>query len=371
MSSARRPGRQGRTAAAGKAGPAAGRAGDGGRLHENPQQCGRERARSCRGKKRAGGCRNARGRMRKIQAGRRSVFGGAAMRTRSWPSRERRLGDPATRRPGDPATRRPGDPATRRPGDPATRRPGDPATRRPGDPATRHYTKGSPLSPCQPLRETFLRAPGDGRKRCAQRADRVSSFVEDGHRDLSEPVARLAGAHSAQICRASPVPFGVPYAEPGGKAIARARLRDTTRGSPVTGDNDASRATVRSDARHTVRTSRQRRSLRAWTGACSRDRRPPHLPKHCDPGIRSNATAASPWKTPLRTSPTSWLNAAFSSTGWRPLRGYTPAASMMPVLSCLRLATMGYALSPYGPMYAPKTPLEKRVYHSVLRRIAS
>ena len=128
---------------------------------------------------------------------------------------------------------RSGDPAIRRSGDPAIRRSGDPAIRRSGDPAIRHYTKGSSLSPCQPLRETIFRAPGNGRKRCAQRADRMSSFVEDGHRDLSEPVARLAGAHS---CRASPVPSSVPYAEPGGKAIARSRLHNTTRGdarSPV------------------------------------------------------------------------------------------------------------------------------------------
>ena len=71
-------------------------------------------------------------------------------------------------------------------------RSGDPAIRRSGDPAIRHYTKGSSLNPCQPLRETIFRAPGDGRNRRTQRADRMSSFVEDGHRDLSEPVARLA-----------------------------------------------------------------------------------------------------------------------------------------------------------------------------------
>ena len=130
----------------------------------------------------------------------------------------RRSGDPAIRRSGDPAIRRSGDPAIRRSGDPAIRRSGDPAIRRSGDPAIRHYTKGRPLNPCQPLRETFLRTPGNGRKRCAQRADRMSSFVEDGHRGLSEPVARLAGAHSAQIRRASPVPFSVPYAEHGTKA---------------------------------------------------------------------------------------------------------------------------------------------------------
>ena len=111
------------------------------------------------------------------------------------------------------AGRRSGDPAIRRSGDPAIRRSGDPAIRRSGD-----YSEGSPLSACQALRETIFRAPGGGRKRCAQRADRMSSFVEDGHCDLSEPVARLAGAHSAQICRASPVPFSVPYAEHAAKA---------------------------------------------------------------------------------------------------------------------------------------------------------
>ena len=144
----------------------------------------------------------------------------------------RRSGDPAIRRSGDPAIRRSGDPAIRRSGDPAIRRSGDPAIRRSGDPAIRRsgdYSEGSTLSPCQPLRETFLRTPGGGRKRCAQRADLTLSFVEDGHRGLSEPAARLAGAHRAQICRASPVPFGVPYAEPGGKAIARAILPDSRR----------------------------------------------------------------------------------------------------------------------------------------------
>ena len=49
----------------------------------------------------------------------------------------------------------------------------------------------------------------------------------------------------------------------------------------------------------------------------------------------------------------------------------TPAASGMPVLSRLRLATIGYALSPCGPMYAPKTPLEKREPRFVPGRIAS
>ena len=71
----------------------------------------------------------------------------------------------------------------------AIRRSGDPAIRRSGD-----YSEGNPLRPCQPLRETIFRAPGGGRKRCTQRADRMPSFVEDGHRDLSEPVARLARA---------------------------------------------------------------------------------------------------------------------------------------------------------------------------------
>ena len=130
----------------------------------------------------------------------------------------RRSGDPAIRRSGDPAIRRSGDPAIRRSGDPAIRRSGDPAIRRSGDPAIRHYTKGNPLSSCQPIHETIFRTPGDGCKRCAQRADPISSFLEYGHRDLSEPVARPAGAHSAQICRASPVPFTVPYAEHGTKA---------------------------------------------------------------------------------------------------------------------------------------------------------
>ncbi len=59
-------------------------------------------------------------------------------------------------------------------------------------------------------------------------ADRISSFVEDGHRDLSEPVARLGSAHSAQICRASPVPFGVPYAEHAAKA-SQPRARKSAR----------------------------------------------------------------------------------------------------------------------------------------------
>ena len=35
---------------------------------------------------------------------------------------------------------------------------------------------------------------------------------------------------------------------------------------------------------------------------------------------------------------------------------HTPAASVMPVASWLRLATIGCALSPCVPMYAPKTP---------------
>ncbi len=106
----------------------------------------------------------------------------------------RRSGDPAIRRSGDPAIRRSGDPAIRRSGDPAIRRSGDPAIRRSGDPAIRRsgdYTKGNPLSTCQPLSETIFCRPGSGRKRCTQRADRMLSFVEDGHLDLSEPVARL------------------------------------------------------------------------------------------------------------------------------------------------------------------------------------
>ena len=77
----------------------------------------------------------------------------------------------------------------------------------------------------------ILRTPGN---RCTQRVDRMSSFIEDGHRDLSEPVTGVAGAHSAQICSASPLLVGLSYADPVGIAIARSRLRDTTRGSPVT-----------------------------------------------------------------------------------------------------------------------------------------
>ena len=246
MSSVRRPGRQGRAEPAGKATPAAGRAADCGRRHGNPLRRGRQKDRSCRRKKRAGGCRNACRRMQKIQAGRRSALGGATMKTqearsgdpairrsgdpairrsgdpairRSGDPAIRRSGDPAIRRSGDPAIRRSGDPAIRRSGDPAIRRSGDPAIRRSGDPAIRrYYTKGNPLSSCQPMHETIFRTPGDGCKRCAQRADPISSFLEYGHRDLSEPVARPAGAHSAQICRASPVPFTVPYAEHGTKA---------------------------------------------------------------------------------------------------------------------------------------------------------
>ena len=40
------------------------------------------------------------------------------------------------------------------------------------------------------------------------------------------------------------------------------------------------------------------------------------------------------------------------------------------VLPWLRLATAGYALSPYVAMYAPENPLEKRESHLVPRRIA-
>ncbi len=57
--------------------------------------------------------------------------------------------------------------------------------------------------------------------------------------------------------------------------------------------------------------------------------------------------------------------------GLAPVKVLTPAASVMPVLFRLRLATMGYALSPCGPMYAPKTPLEKREPRFVPGRIAS
>ncbi len=88
-----------------------------------------------RRKRRAGGKRNAARRRRKAQAVRRDAGSGAAMRTRSWPSRGRSMGDPAIRRSGDPAIRRSGDPAIRRSGDPAIRRSGDPAIRRSGDPA--------------------------------------------------------------------------------------------------------------------------------------------------------------------------------------------------------------------------------------------
>ena len=227
-------------------------------------------------------------RKRETQVGRRSALGGVGRRhdpakTRSGDPAIRRseadaggaTPDPAIRRSGDdPAIRRSGDPAIRRSGDPAIRRSGDPAIRRSGDPAIRRsgdYSEGSPLSPCQPLRETIFRRPGNGRKRCAQRADRMSSFVEDGHRDLSEPVVRLAGAHIEHICRASPVPFGVPYAEPGGKAIARSRLRDTTRGSPVTGDDDASRTTVRLGAGRIARTCRHV-GRKTCGGRCGADR---------------------------------------------------------------------------------------------------
>ena len=102
--------------------------------------------------------RSVRRRRKTTQAGRLAGEGSAASRRRtSWPSRERRMGDPATRRPGDPATRRPGDPATRRPGDPATRRPGDPATRRPGDPATRRPGDPATRRPGDPA----TRRPGD------------------------------------------------------------------------------------------------------------------------------------------------------------------------------------------------------------------
>ena len=80
---------------------------------------------------------NAVRRSRKSQAVRTDAGNGAAMRTRSWPSRGRSMGDPAIRRSGDPAIRRSGDPAIRRSGDPAIRRSGDPAIRRSGDPAIR------------------------------------------------------------------------------------------------------------------------------------------------------------------------------------------------------------------------------------------
>ncbi len=204
--------RQGRAAAAGRTGPRTGRAADGGRQDGNPLRRGREKDRSCRRKKRAGGCRNA-DRMRKTQAGKLAGESSSVLKTQ-------------VRRPGDPATRRPGDPATRRPGDPATRRPGDPATRRPGD----HYTVGTLSGVCQPPGRTdFVRhfavqtkRPQNRRSRRPQRDPRG---FHHGHRIASEPVARPAGAHSAQVCRASPVPFGVPYAEHGAKASSRAFVK--------------------------------------------------------------------------------------------------------------------------------------------------
>ncbi len=110
----RRPGRQGQGAAAGRAGLKTGRAAD----------CGREKDRSCRRKKRASGYRSACRRMQKIQAGRLAGESSPRMQTQVG-----RSGDPAIRRSGDPAIRRSGDPAIRRSGDPAIRRSGDPAIR--------------------------------------------------------------------------------------------------------------------------------------------------------------------------------------------------------------------------------------------------
>ncbi len=166
VSSARRPGRRHRAAAAGQAGPRTDRAADCGRRHGRPLRRGRERERSCRGKKRAGGWRNARWGSGKTQAGRRIALGGATMKTQ-----EARSGDPAIRRSGDPAIRRSGDPAIRRSGDPAIRRSGD-------------YNVVRDLSTCQ-----GLRAHGDGR---AQSADCRACFVEEDHRIVSEPDARPA-----------------------------------------------------------------------------------------------------------------------------------------------------------------------------------
>ncbi len=233
VSSARRPGRQGRTAAAGRAGPAAGRAADCGRRDGRPPRRGRERDRSCQGKKRAGGCRNARWRMRKIQAGRRSALGGATMKTqeaRSGDPAIRRSGDPAIRRSGDPAIRRSGDPAIRRSGDPAIRRSGDPAIRRSGDPAIRRLWVDSGLvKPCAKLFSVRPAIPP-----CLLPNARFPSRPSFTMTIASPPktVARPAGPRCPHLCRALPVPFGVHYAESGGNSI-RACLLPSDDGKPV------------------------------------------------------------------------------------------------------------------------------------------
>ena len=79
---------------------------DGGRRDANPLRRGREKDRSCRRRKRAGGYRSACRRMRKTQAGRLAGESSPVLKTQV-----RRSGDPAIRRSGDPAIRRSGDPA--------------------------------------------------------------------------------------------------------------------------------------------------------------------------------------------------------------------------------------------------------------------
>ena len=75
---------------AGRAGPKIGRVADCGRQDGNAR--GQKRERSCRRKKRAGGCRNADRRMQKTQAGRRSALGGATMKTQEGRLGSARLG---------------------------------------------------------------------------------------------------------------------------------------------------------------------------------------------------------------------------------------------------------------------------------------
>ena len=205
VSSVRRPGRQGRAEPAGKATPAAGRATDCGRRHRRPPRRGREKNRSCRGKKRAGGCRNASRRMRKIQAGRRSALGGATMKTQ-----EARSGDPAIRRSGDPAIRRSGDPAIRRSGDPAIRRSGDPAIRRSGDPAIRR--SGDPA----------IRRSGDPAiRRSGDPAIRRSGIIPRGIPSaLVKPeIARPAGRPPGTADTAVPVLSKVAFVPRAGSAV--------------------------------------------------------------------------------------------------------------------------------------------------------
>ena len=253
---ARRPGRQGRAAAAGRAGPAAGRAVDCERRHGNPPRRGREKDRSCQRRKRAGGCRNASRRMQKIQAGRRSVLGGSTMKTqeaRSGDPAIRRSGDPAIRRSGDPAIRRSGDPAIRRSGDPAIRRSGDPAIRRSGDPAIRRsgiIPRGIPSALVNPCTKQFFARP-------AMAATAAPSVRTVYRPSLTMVIASSPNLSPGRRTKRAPLPslacsLSVAYAEPGGEAIARSRLRDTKRGSPVTGDDDASRATARLGAGRTA-----------------------------------------------------------------------------------------------------------------------